>query len=75
MIKVMLKKPVTSGYDQDKNLVDKMGNFLLVQGEIDDQFVQRISGEGLEVKWWRGKNNVGKSVLIPIENIAYLEEV
>jgi hypothetical protein len=71
MIKVMLKEPVTSGYDQQKQLVDKMGNFLLVQGTLDNQFAEKL----LSVKWFKGINNSGNSVLIPLDNIAYIEEV
>lgn len=71
MIKVMLKKPVTSGYDQQKQLVDKLGNFLMVQGTLDNQFAQRLDG----MKWFKGVSESGKSILIPMDNIAYIEEV
>ena len=73
MIKVMLKKPVTSGYDQSKQLVDKLGLFLLVRGSIDDKFFHELKGEG--VRWWKGMNASGNPILIPIDNIAYIEEV
>lgn len=73
MIKVMLKKPVTSGYDQNKQLVERLGLFLLVQGSIDDQFIQKLGGE--EVRWWRGTTQNGNHIVISIKNIAYLEEV
>jgi len=71
MIKVMLKEPVTSGYDQNKQLVDKLGLFLLVQGTPDNQFTQKLEG----MRWFKGVNNSGNSILIPMENIAYIEEV
>jgi len=71
MIKVMLKEPVTSGYDQNKQLVDKLGLFLLVQGILDNQFTQKLEG----MIWFKGVNNSGNSILIPMENIAYIEEV
>ena len=73
MVKVMLKKPVTSGYDQNKQLVDKLGLFLLVQGSIDDQFIQKLGEDNS--KWWRAVTQDGNRIVIALNNIAYLEEV
>ena len=73
MIKVMLKKPVTSGYDQQRQLVDKLGNFLMVRGSIDDQFLKRLGEEG--ARWWRAVTQDGNHIIIALNNVAYLEEV
>lgn len=72
MIKIMLKNPVIISYDQTEQLADKLGLFLKIQGVLDEQFVEKLGGTE---RWYKGVNDAGNTVLIPIENVAYFEEI
>jgi len=73
MIKVVLKEPVTSGYDQRKNLVDKAAQFFWVQGDLNQEFKDRLASEG--TKWLSFiKKTDGLPLWVYVDNIAYLEE-
>jgi len=79
MIKIMLKEPICSGLQstpgggQPSMLVDKMANYLLVEGYIDEKYIKGLL-EVVEAGWLECREPSGNSVLVPINNIAYLQE-
>lgn len=73
MIKVVLKEPVTSGYDQRNTLVDKAANFFWVQGSLNNEFKDKLGLEGTKwISFVKATDN--KPLWIYVDNIAYLEE-
>jgi len=70
ILKILLKEPVTSGFQGGK-LVDRMGNYLLVKGELALIDLEKAA----RADCLSFVTSDGFSVLVPKVNIAYIMEV
>jgi len=79
MIKVMLKEPLASGFQKAPGgtgnvvLAERVANFLLIKGKIDQPYISNV--ESIPPNGWlMGEEPNGNPVLIPRDNIAYIQE-
>jgi len=70
ILKILLKEPVTSGFQGGK-LVDHIGNYLLVKGELALIDLEKAAHSD----WLIFITPEGFSVLVPKVNIAYIMEM
>lgn len=73
MLKVMMKEPVTSGFNASGTPFQRGGNYILCMGEITNSFKEEVSlaiqQNGCISMMEKGNN----PILIPARNIAWIQ--